>query len=399
MNTPATTPLALSWYRRCGAGLQAVLRQRLLPNTLFSRLFALLVAAIVLSHVLSFVIFFTLMPFDHRPPPPEWQGKQNDAQWQEWQKKHPEDFKKFGPPGGPPPGPPGKHGHFHIPRELWVTFIVEVIGLGIAAWLGARMLSRPVQHLADAALRLSEHLDTPPISEDGPAEAQQAAQAFNRMQARLQMQMAERERFLAAVSHDLRTPLTRMQLRVEKLATDGPDKQRLHEDISEMSAMLNATLDYLRGQAQPEAMQRLDILALLEAMAEDAAEQGQKIDIRGQAAPLLVQPQAIRRCLSNLLANAIRYGETAEVDVRDYHDEWLEIQIRDHGPGIPEKKLEAVFQPFFRLESSRNRSTGGVGLGLSIARAIARSQGGDLTLHNAEGGGLLATLTLPRKHG
>ena len=100
-----------------------------------------------------------------------------------------------------------------------------------------------------------------------------------------------------------------------------------------------------------------------------------KLISRLLAAPLLVQPQAIRRCLSNLLTNAIRYGETAEVDVRDYHDEWLEIQIRDHGPGIPEEKLEAVFQPFYRLESSRNRSTGGVGLGLSIARAIARSQG------------------------
>lgn len=352
----------------------------MLPNTLFARLLALLIAAIALSHVLSFLIFFTLFPFHRPPPPPVFTSQQAGPP---------------GPPGPHPHGPP-KPRHFHLPRELWLTFTLEVIGLGIAAWLGARMLSRPVQQLADAALRLSDCLDTPPISEDGSAEARRAAQAFNRMQARLQMQVAERERFLAAVSHDLRTPLTRMQLRVEKLAADTPDKQRLRDDISEMSSMLNATLDYLRGQAQPEPVQQLDILALLHAMAEDAAEQDQQIRIDGEAAPLWVQPQAIRRCLNNLLTNAVRYGEQAEVAVRD-RDDRLEIRIRDHGPGIPEEKLESVFQPFYRLEGSRNRSTGGVGLGLSIARAIARSQGGELVLHNAEGGGLLATLTLPRQ--
>lgn len=365
--------------------------RQLLPNTLFARLLALLIAAIALSHVLSFVIFFTLFPFHRPPPPPEFLARQAGEPAPHFPApRHP------GPPGPHPAGPPRPR-HFHLPRELWLTFTLEVIGLGIAAWLGARMLSRPVQQLADAALRLSDSLDTPPIREDGPAEAQQAAQAFNRMQARLQMQMAERERFLAAVSHDLRTPLTRMQLRVEKLDADAPDKQRLRDDISEMSAMLNATLDYLRGQAQPESVQQLDILALLHAMAEDAAEQDQPVRIEGDAAPLWVQPQAIRRCLSNLLTNAVRYGEQAAVTLRDLNQDWLEIRIRDHGPGIPEDRLESVFQPFYRLEGSRNRSTGGVGLGLSIARAIARSQGGELTLHNAEGGGLLAILTLPRK--
>jgi protein-histidine pros-kinase len=208
--------------------------------------------------------------------------------------------------------------------------------------------------------------------------------------------MEERERFLAAVSHDLRTPLTRMKLYLE-----GKDlaeyKPRIQQEINEMAAMLDQTLDYLRGQAQPEAFQRLDVRALLEAMAEDAEALGQAVTFEGEAAPVMAQSRSLTRCVNNLVQNALRYGKTAQISLKE-EGEQIVIEIADDGPGIPQEMLQRVFEPFVRLEESRSKVTGGVGLGLSIARGIARQHGGELSLYNATQGGLVARLTLPKNH-
>jgi len=336
-----------------------------IPDTLFARFFGLLLVAIIISHVMTFALTAGLIGFPPPPPPPHW------------------------PPrgiGGPPP-------HF---GRLWITLLVQFLALSVAAWFGARMLARPMQRLTRAAEKLGENLNTPPIEEQGPAEARLAARVFNQMQDRIRLQLQEKGRFLASVSHDLRTPLTRLKLRVERLP-EIDDKAKLRDDISEMAAMLNATLDYLRGEALGESWQLLDLRALVYSMVEDMQENGGDVSVEGDAKPLPAQPTALRRCLSNLAENALRYGEKARISLHDEADLAV-IEVRDHGPGIPEDQLGAVFEPFFRLESSRSKATGGIGLGLSIAREIARRHGGELSLRNAEGGGLIARLTLSRYH-
>lgn len=288
---------------------------------------------------------------------------------------------------------PAHPGTYH-PFELR-NVIFRLVGIGLAAWVAARWLAKPIQRMAHAAYELGENLNRPPLDEAaGPAEVRQASTVFNQMQVRLNQQLAERSRFLAAVSHDLRTPLTRLKLRAERIE-DAQLKYHIRADVDEMSAMIDATLDYLRGTGQPETPSMLDITALVNSLAEDAQERGESVTVAGHTAPIRVQAGAMRRCLNNLLENALRYGGQARVSIADAADAVV-ISIRDAGPGIPEDKLEAVFAPFFRLEDSRNRNTGGIGLGLSIARDIAQKQGGSLVLNNAPEGGLIATLTLQR---
>lgn len=335
------------------------------PDTVFTRLFGLVLAAIIVSHALTF-IFLTSLFGDRFPPPP-----------------NPPIVQGHTPPPPPPP-PPG----------LWISVGMQCLALTIAAWFGARVLAHPIQRLAKAAALLGENLDSPAVEENGPAEARQAARVFNHMRERIRSQLEERGRFLAAVSHDLRTPLTRIKLRVERL-TEEAIKDKLREDIGEMATMLNATLDYLRGEAQIESWRLLDIQALVSSLADDAQEVGQDVVVSGYAKPLSAQPETLRRCLLNLLENAVRYGQRARLSLFDAPDH-LMIEICDDGPGIPEQQIKQVFEPFFRLESSRNRMTGGVGLGLAIAREAARRHGGELILRNVEGGGLIARLSLPR---
>jgi protein-histidine pros-kinase len=282
-----------------------------------------------------------------------------------------------------------------MPPMFWLGMAVQFVAVSAAAWYGARLMARPIQDLARAASRLGDNLNVPPVVETGPAEAREAAQVFNRMQERIHAQMDERSRFLAAVSHDLRTPLTRIKLRLERLADDEA-KDKLRGDVAEMAAMLDATLDYLRGASRSEAWQRLDVQALVEAMAEDARENGAQVVVAGQARPILAQPNALRRCLDNLFDNAVRYGERAAVTLSENAD-GLVVEVHDAGPGIPENRMAAVFEPFVRLEESRSRNTGGAGLGLAIAREVARGHGGELTLRNAPEGGLVARLALPRR--
>lgn len=289
------------------------------------------------------------------------------------------------------PVPPPPRGGPH--PFLLSSLLFRLTGIGLAAWVAARWLAKPIQRMAHAAYELGANLNHPALDErSGPAEVRQAAAVFNQMQVRLKSQLAERSRFLAAISHDLRTPLTRLKLRAEKI-TDRRLQASVQEDLDEMAAMIDSALDYLRGTGQPEGPQPLDIASLVYSLAEDAQYSGQAVSVTGASAPVMVQPMAMRRCLNNLIENAIRYGERADIVIEETQDKVV-ISISDAGPGIPEDKMEAVFSPFFRLEESRNRNTGGIGLGLSIARDIARQQGGTLALKNGAEGGLVATLTL-----
>lgn len=293
------------------------------------------------------------------------------------------------PEDGPPPG--------HRPpffRGPVVPLIFQLITLVIAAWYGAKALSRPIQRLSNAAERLSENLDSPPMEVKGPLEARQAAQTFNLMQQRIREQVQQRGRMLAAVSHDLRTPLSRLKLRVEQI-----DEPRLHgqmtQDLNDMIGMLDATLTYLNEQRTGEIVQLFDLQALIESLAENAQDNGDDVQSSGQCLPLKTQPMALRSCINNLIDNALRYAGQARVEIID-DPQHVRIRVIDHGPGISAEHHEAVFEPFYRLEGSRNRNSGGVGMGMTIARDAARRMGGDLSLAETPGGGLTAVLVLPR---
>jgi signal transduction histidine kinase len=223
------------------------------------------------------------------------------------------------------------------------------------------------------------------------------------MQNRLASYLDDRLRILAAVSHDLKSPITRLKLRAEMLA-DATQREKFLRDLDDMETMIAATLDFLRGESRQENGVLLDINALVSALRDDMQAMGSEITLNGHASrPLLARPQALKRCLANLLDNAVRYGVSADshagsnvqISLAD-GSEFLTLHIDDHGPGIPEAELEQMFEPFRRGETSRNRATGGAGLGLAIARNLARAHGGDVTLENRPEGGLRASLTLPR---
>ena len=219
--------------------------------------------------------------------------------------------------------------------------------------------------------------------------------AFNRMQERVRRYLVERGRMLSAISHDLKTPLTRLRLRAEMLQ-DAEVRAKMLRDLDEMQTMVAATLDFFAAVGSDRQRQPVDVAALIDSVCEDRRDSGQALSVRGAPlAPYRADPQALRRCLENLIENAVRYGGGAEVEIAD-SAERLTIGIRDRGPGIPESELERVFEPFYRLEGSRNMASGGTGLGLSIARNIARWHGGDVVLENAPGGGLIAAIVLPR---
>ncbi|MCQ3029733.1 HAMP domain-containing histidine kinase [Pseudomonas syringae] len=346
-------------------------------DTLFARLFGGALIAILLAHLLAFM-WFRFYGFPPPPPPPM---SESGQQIERRAFQRPEE--------GPPPG--------HRPpffRGPVVPLIFQLITLVIAAWYGAKALSRPIQHLSNAAERLSENLDSPPMEVKGPLEARQAAQTFNLMQQRIREQVQQRGRMLAAVSHDLRTPLSRLKLRVEQI-----DEPRLHgqmtQDLNDMIGMLDATLTYLNEQRTSEIVQLFDLQALIESLAENAQDNGDDVQSSGQCLPLKTQPMALRSCINNLIDNALRYAGQARVEIID-DPQHVRVRVIDHGPGISAEHHEAVFEPFYRLEGSRNRNSGGVGMGMTIARDAARRMGGDLSLAETPGGGLTAVLVLPR---
>jgi len=292
---------------------------------------------------------------------------------------------------------------YHLPEEitarpyrLWLMLAILLVSVLVLASLAVGILTRPLSWLAGAAAELGRDIRRPPLDErHGPLEVRHAARAFNTMQKRLQRYIEDRGKILAAVSHDLKTPITRLRLRTE-LLDDPAVAARFQADLDEMEAMVQSTLDFMRGTEQAEAVVPVDVSALLESLQEDAAEAGRRVSIHGEVRqPYRGRPLALKRCLVNLLDNAVKYGGEARVGMSDSPAE-LTLVVADGGPGIPGEMLERVFEPFFRLESSRGRETGGTGLGLGIARNIARSHGGDLVLRNAPGGGLEAVLSLPR---
>jgi len=281
-----------------------------------------------------------------------------------------------------------------LPWRVLLTLATLLAAVLLLSYIAVRWVTRPLQLLATAADELGRDINRPPLPEGGPAEVHRAAHAFNTMQTRLVHFIDERTRLLTAMSHDLKTPLTRMRLRAE-LLEDASLRQKFEADLLEMEAMVTQTLEFMRGLSNHEPTQLIDILGLLESLQADNDAMGRTVTVGGRVTkPLKGEPQLLKRCLSNLVDNAVLYGQQAEVTVEEGADA-LNIRIRDHGPGIPESEINKVFEPFYRLEGSRSRDTGGTGLGLSIARNIARAHGGDVRLRNHEGGGLQAILTLP----
>lgn len=278
---------------------------------------------------------------------------------------------------------------------IGVAVLVAIAG-ALSAW-SVRRLTRPLGTLAEAARGLANNLDQPPLPESGPAEVATAAASFNRMQKDLKRNLETRSLALAAVSHDLRLPITRIRLRIERLR-DEATREAIDSDLVEMDRMIGNTLEFLRAGHSGEQPARIDVNALVETVAEDMRALGCLVETRGEArAPLVARGQAVRRCLGNLVDNARRYGAgQVELTVRDQADR-VELIVEDRGPGIPEAERERMFEPYVRLETSRARHTGGTGLGLAIARAIARSHGGDVALESRDGGGLRAILWLPRR--
>lgn len=284
---------------------------------------------------------------------------------------------------------------FDWPGKLLFVLAVLLVSVILLSLFGVRSIVRPLRHLQQAAEGLGKDIRQPPLELTGPAEVRDTARAFNTMQQRLKSYIEDRADILAAVSHDLKTPLTRLRLRAD-LMDDDELREKTQKDLDEMESMVRATLDFMRGTETAEPSQRLDLTALLESVQQDAQEAGKAVTVQGRiGAPFTGKPLALKRCIVNLVENAVRYGGSCDITLGE-HEDGIEIDICDQGPGIPEEMLEKVFDPFYRLENSRAKQTGGTGLGLGIARNIARAHGGDLTLRNREGGGLCARLILPR---
>lgn len=283
-------------------------------------------------------------------------------------------------------------------ERLLVGFLVLLSVLALSL-LGITSVTRPLARLSRAANQLGDDLDMPPLRESGPKEVAATAAAFNRMQRRIREQIEERERLFSAISHDLKTPLTRMRLRAEML-DDDYQRERFCASLDELDSLVKGALASVKGLDLHEEPEPIDLLALVDELAEALRLQGGSVQLEQSVshpvAPLIAKPLALKRCLANLLENAIFYGHRAEVQLLDQRDVVI-LRIRDYGPGIAEDQLGRVFSPFVRLEPSRSRYTGGSGLGLGIARHIARAHGGDIVLSNHAVKGLIVTLTLPRQ--
>lgn len=234
------------------------------------------------------------------------------------------------------------------------------------------------------------------MDESGPIELQQAVRTFNRMREHLRSYIEERTRILAAITHDLKTPLTRVRLRLEQ-CEDERLRARLAEDVAAMQMLVNEGLVLARSLDSGQPLQRIDLGALLQSLCDDAADAGWEVRFEGPYGALIAgRPEALQRSLLNLIDNAVKYGREAEVTLERSGENW-QVLVRDRGPGIPEWHLDDVMQPFFRLETSRSRDTGGTGLGLPIAANLLAAQGGTLSLHNRPDGGLEARVRLPAK--
>jgi signal transduction histidine kinase len=281
------------------------------------------------------------------------------------------------------------------PSHFYLYPVALTLALFVGAWLMARGITIPLAQLVSSADALGRGLPQAPLPEKGPRELRRAAHAFNSMQDRLRRYLDSRTRVVAAMSHDLRTPITRMRLRAEAV-TDTSLQNKLVQDLEEMQFMVQGALDMLQGLQSSEPVRAINIDALLIALRDDYAELGFPVTVRGSMRePLLARPQALRRLLTNLLDNCRQFATHAWLELDQSAREVL-FRVRDDGPGIPEDQLERVLEPYYRVEGSRGRATGGIGLGLSIARDIAQAHGGELRLRNLQGGGLEAAVSIPR---
>ena len=280
-----------------------------------------------------------------------------------------------------------------LQMAFWILLSGGFILL-FAIW-AARRVAKPLTRFAAAADRLGVDVNAPPLPETGASELRQASRAFNRMQDRLRRFVEDRTLMLAAISHDLRTGLTRLKLRSEFIADPEQQKKAL-ADLDEMEAMLDATLAFARDDAAKEPRRRFDLAALLQSLCDEQTDQGASASYQGpDHLSFEGRPTALKRALANLVSNAVKYGGAAEIALSET-GEGLRVTVSDRGPGIPEEARERVFAPFYRLEASRSRDTGGTGLGLAVARSIVRRHGGDITLGDRPGGGLVVSVNLPR---
>jgi signal transduction histidine kinase len=286
-----------------------------------------------------------------------------------------------------PPGPVLSLG------SLPLYAIVAGLVVAMSVW-SIRRLTAPYRVMEGAVRRLGEDLKSPPLAETGSREIQAAAHAINTMQARLRDYVEDREQLAAALAHDLRTPLTRMRLRLALLRASKV-REALAHDLADIEAIASSVVDFATFEVSEEKPERIDFLSLVESVADAYPEATlDEAGVRSRELVCIARPVALKRCVTNLVQNAVTYGRKSHLGLR-HDDDTVTLVIQDEGPGIPQAKLDAVFSPFVRLEGSRSRETGGLGLGLSIARAIARAAGGDICLANRAGGGLETRLTLP----
>ncbi len=292
--------------------------------------------------------------------------------------------------------------HYFLPKKIfaWPLRMVVALALLMVAvlfltWIAVRWVTRPLSTLSEAAEAFGRDIRHAPLSVEGPTEVRQAAEAFNTMQQRLSRYIGDRARILAAVSHDLKTPITRLRLRTE-LMEDRQLQDEIQTDLNHMEEMVRSTLDFMKGTESKEQRQKMDLQALLESMQEDLYPLGIRFNLQGEIdSPVDLQPHAIKRCLTNLLENASRYGSGKIVVTLESMDNSAKITIHNEGDPIPEEALEKIFEPFYRLEQSRSRESGGTGLGLSIARNIVQAHGGELLVLNAAQGGVTTIVKLP----
>ncbi len=281
-----------------------------------------------------------------------------------------------------------------------LSYLVGWLGMLLVAsiavaWLGFRRLVLPLTALAAAAERFGRGLDAPALPRNGPREIVAISTRFDAMRERIRRFIAERAAMLAAIGHDLRTPLTRMRLRVERVA-DPELREQLSRDVDELETLARETRDFSAIAQARGADDKVDLASLAQTIADAHADRGDDVVYHGpRHAPVRGRPDALRRAIENLVANALRYAGHATLRLSD-EDRALRLSIDDSGPGVPEAELERVFEPFVRLEESRNRDTGGTGLGLAIARDLVRGHGGEIRLENRREGGLRATIHLPK---
>lgn len=286
------------------------------------------------------------------------------------------------------------------PASLWgvrfgLSLGVMLLTILILSGLAVYYLTRPLAVFAGAAQRLGKDVRAPPLPEGGPAEIRQASEAFNEMQARIRRFVEDRTQMIAAIAHDLGTPIARMRLRAEYVE-DHEQYEKMLADLDDMEKMISSTLAFAREDVDSEPSMRVDLRTLLQRICDDATDMGQDValEVEGAAVPFTCHPTALRRALGNLIDNAVKYGHRGDVTCTKQAD-LIRITIRDDGPGIADDRHEDMFKPFHRLEQSRSRDTGGTGLGMTVARSIIRAHGGDIHLHNRRQGGLRVEVTLP----